>query len=575
MVMVGVGAHARALLRSSVLIAGGIGAAASAQDALPSREQIQILPEQQAQSRGQVDIRTQDVARPPCAFENSPLEVSLDRLRFVGPGGEALPAEILAHVSGVTPKAGSQPLSALCALRDEAANRLNAAGYIASVDIPPQEIVGGEAALQIIPARLKDVQIMGNPGPYKATITARIAQLKALGALRRQEVERILLIAGDVPGLDVALNLRPAGAAPGEVNGILSVAYTPWTVTTNAQNMGSRTIGRESTSVRADFYGLTGLSDRTFIGLSSTFDVDEQQTIQAGHFFGDDRGGTLGAQVSYAWSYPDIGSLDFQSRSLIFSVDAAMPLVRAVRENVSVGAGLELIEQRSYLGEPDNGPLITRDKLRVFYARFQGGIRAPRFGAPDGYALGGSIELRKGLGILNASEEGELALSRTDGNPEAIVLRGTFDGMASVLPGLSFATSVQGQYADDPLLSFEEYSIGNYRLGRGYDPGATSGDRAFGFRFEPRAELPLTGPVRAQAFAFYDHVKVWNLDRFTAEDGRILRSWGFGARLSLLGRAALEFMYAIPEDKALATDPATASSRFLVSLTTQFSSKVR
>ena len=571
------GAAGRFGLLGGVVSTLAVTAPSNAQDIsnpLPTREQVELVPER-TERPSKVDIRSQDVVRPPCAFENSPLEVSLERIRLAGPGGEALPAEFAALLAPVKPRPGKQPLSTLCDLRDEVAQRLSAAGYIASVDIPPQEINAGEATLAITLVRLIDVQLTGNSGPYSRTIASRIAQLKALGPLRRQDVERILLIAGDVPGLNVSLNLQPAGTRPGEVIGLLAVGYTPWSLVGNVQNWGSRTIGRESASVRAEYYGLTGLSDRTFIGLSSTLDTDEQQTVQVGHIFGDDRGGTIGAQVSYAWSRPDLGGLDFRSRSLIASLDAAAPLLRGVRENVSAGAGFELIEQRSYLGDPENDLVITRDKLRVVYARIQAGLREPRFVGADAYAVGGMVELRKGFGIFDASEAGAVTLSRRDGNPEAFVLRGNIDGAAFVAPGLGLAGSLQGQYADDPLLSFEEYAVGNYRLGRGYDPGATSGDRAFGFRIEPRADLPTTGPIRAQAFAFYDHVKIWNLDRLTTEDGRILRSWGFGARFGLFGRAALEAIYAIPEDKALATDRRVASSRFLLSLTAQFSPNAR
>lgn len=541
---------------------------------LPTREQV-VVPEQRPETAARVGINDEALVRPPCAFADSPLTVTLSRVRFADANGAPLPADVAALLSNVAPLPGTQPLSSLCALRDDAASRLAAAGYIASVEIPPQEITGDEATLQVTLARLVDVQVAGNAGPYGGTLAARIEQLKALGALRRQDVERILLVAGDVPGLDVALNLRPAGTRPGEVVGILAIRYTPWLLFGNIQNFGSRAIGRESGSIRAEYYGLTGLSDRTFVGLSSTLDFEEQQTVQAGHYVGDHRGGTIGGQVSYAWSRPDVGALDFRSRSLVASLDLAAPLIRAVRKNASAGAGFELIEQRSYLGDPADDLVITRDKLRVLYARIQGGIRAPRFGAPDAYALGGTIELRKGLGRFDASRPGEVTLSRRDGNPEAFVLRGSLDGAASLVPGLSLAGSLQGQYADDPLLSFEEYAVGNYRLGRGYDPGATSGDRALGFRLEPRADLPMTGPVRAQAFAFYDQVTVWNLDRFTTEDGRTLRSWGFGARVSLFGRAALEALYALPEDKAVATDARRASSRFLLSLTAQFSPNAR
>ena len=127
----------------------------------------------------------------------------------------------------------------------------------------------------------------------------------------------------------------------------------------------------------------------------------------------------------------------------------------------------------------------------------------------------------------------------------------------------------------EPLLSIEEFSVGNLTIGRGYDPGVTSGDRALGLRIEPRLQLPLRGRVGAQLFGFHDRVRIWNLDDFATEDGRTLGSWGGGMRVSLPGRLLLEAMYARPMDRGLATDTRRAPDRFLLSLTTQFSPSAR
>jgi hemolysin activation/secretion protein len=103
----------------------------------------------------------------------------------------------------------------------------------------------------------------------------------------------------------------------------------------------------------------------------------------------------------------------------------------------------------------------------------------------------------------------------------------------------------------------------------------TSGDRALGFRLEPRFQLPLRGSIGAQLFAFHDSVRVWNLDPFTTEDGRTLNSWGGGARFSLGGRFGLEAIYARPTDRGQSTDPRRAPDRLLISLTAQLSPAVR
>ncbi len=323
---------------------------------------------------------------------------------------------------------------------------------------------------------------------------------------------------------------------------------------------------------------MTGMSDRTFIGLSSTFDTDEQQTVQAGHYFGLDSGLTLGARFSYAWSRPDIGALDLRSRSLIGGVDLSQPLHRSVRGNADLGGGFEIIEQRIkfYPGGVTDGLPLTRDKLRVAYLRLSGSKRAPQFNGPDAWGVSGSIELRQGFDIFDATQSGVItpqgyAPSRFEGSATATVVRGGVGAFVSLGRLFSVSTTVQGQWASGPLLSFEEFSVGNLTIGRGYDPGVTAGDKAIGVRVEPRMQLPIQSRFGIQAFGFYDAVRIWNEDVFTTERDRQLQSWGGGMRATLPGLMSLEAVYARPDDPELNLPGARrASDRLLLSLTAQF-----
>ena len=565
-------AGASAAAFSDVAVAQGV------PGALPSREQIEQPRVPELRPGERVRVRDRAPASEPCAFASSDVKVDLRSLRFTDANGGPLPAPVRDALAAIQPAPRVQPVSNLCALRDAANARLFRAGYVASVQIPPQEITTGEAVLRVILTRLVDVQVEGSAGPYKGTLEARINQLKALDPLNRFDAERILLLAGDVPGLDVALVLRPAGTQPGEVMGTLSIRYVPWLLTGNLQNYGSRFLGREMATARAEFFGLTGLSDRTFVSASSTLDFDEQQVVQGGHYMSDHFGRSAGVRFSYAWSRPDVDLLDLRSRSWIAGLDLSAPLIRSVDRNLTIGGGLELIDQRVRLHGDDFSLAVTRDKLRVAFARVGASLHAPRLDGRDAYNLSGSVEIRQGLDVFDATKRGEFsggyAPSRMQGNPTATVIRGGVDGFVGSGP-LSLGGSFQGQWANDPLLSIEEYSVGNYTLGRGYDPAVSSGDRALGFRFEPRFMLPLKGDVGAQLFGFHDSVRIWNLDDFSTENGRTLRSWGGGVRVSLLRRALLEVMYARPTNRGLSTDSRRASDRVLFSLTTHFSPAAR
>lgn len=567
-------------LTAFVLSSAPGGMAAEAQTtpgALPSRAQIELPPPPAPKPGGDVSVSDQTKRAATCPFADSTIEVRLDRIRYARPDGTALPDEVLAALTGITPQPGPQRLIQLCDLRDAAADALRRAGYIAGVTIPPQEITAGEALLYVIPARLSDVRVTGSAGPNRRTLDARIAQLKALPVLNTHEIERILLLAGDVPGLHVGMTLRSADTGAGELIGEIAVSFTPFVIVANAQNSGSRAIGRESLAVRAEYYGLTGHADRSFIGASTTADFDEQQVVQIGHYFGTDSGATFGGRFSYAWSKPDVGALYLRSRSLIGGIDATLPLVRTVRANLSVGGGFELIQQRVKLDLPGFGAIpVTEDKLRVGYLRLSGSLRAPRYAGPDRWSLAGSVELRQGFDVFDMTRGGIItadgyAPSRFDGDPQATVIRGGLDASAGLGRIFSIGASVQGQWASGALMSFEEFSVGNLTIGRGYDPGVTGGDKAIAARIEPRADLPLSRRIGTQAFGFFDTVRIWNDDLGTTEDGRSLRSLGGGLRAYLPGLLSLEAMYAHPLDPELRLPGAPrASDRVLLSLTVQF-----
>lgn len=551
-------------------------AAQVAPGALPSREQIELPRVEAQQPRSGVTVSDETQRTANCPFDAS-IQVEISRLRFTLADGSPLPDELAALLSGLKPASGKQPLPELCRLRDDAAALMSSRGYIIGVTIPPQEINDGEARLIVIPARLIEVRINGKPGRNGDAILARIEQLKALPVLNTRRVESILVAANDVPGTQVTMALRSAGTVPGEVIGDLSIVSIPFTILANVQNSGSRAIGRESGSIRAEIFGLTGLSDRTFIGLSSTFDTDEQQVIQAGHYFSLASGLTIGGRFSYAWSRPDIGALDLRSRSLIGGIDLSQPLHRSVRATADIGGGFEIIEQRIKFHPGGAGGLpLTRDKLRVAYLRLSGSKRAPQFNAPDLWGVSGSIELRQGFDIFDATQTGAITPqgygpSRFEGSATATVVRGGVGAFVSLGRLFGISTTIQGQWASGPLLSFEEFSVGNLTIGRGYDPGVTAGDKALGIRLEPRVQLPLKSRLGVQAFGFYDSVRIWNDDVFTTEHDRKLQSWGGGLRATLPGLMVFEAIYARPEDAELNLPGARrASDRVLLSLTAQF-----
>ena len=550
--------------------------AQSTQGQPPTREELeQPAPTQAPASRVRVDSgRALETA--PCPLSNYDLKVNITQLRFTGLGGAELAPEIRQIVSGVAVPAGTQDIAVVCTVRDQANAALRQAGYIASVQIPPQTIEAGDLRLEVITAKIVDVRVRGDAPPYRGTIAARAERLKALAPLNERDAERILLLAGDIPGLDVQLSLSPAGTVPGEVVGDLMLSYRPFSVLTNVNNLGSRQLGREVAYMRAETFGLLGNQDVTYVGGSISSDLKEQRVVHVGHSGGIGNAGLrYEGNFLHAWSRPDLDQLDLRSRSWVGSLGLSMPLIRSRRRTADVTGGLELVEQTTRVYGSGGSSPLNRDKLRIAFLRSDFGMRSFLGSGLESFSLLGNLELRQGLNIFGTTETGEFedgfTPSRFAGDATSLVVRGNLDGTINFGPVFSLGSRVRGQWANNPLLNFEEFALGNLTIGRGYDPGSNSADRAIGLRLEPRAKLFDNGRARVEGLAFYDSVWIWNLDPNAIETDRRLASYGAGLRGLLPGFGAAEVIYARPQHKALLIPGAErAPDRILFSITALF-----
>jgi hemolysin activation/secretion protein len=556
------------------------------QPVAPTREEVNRPPSDRTEPPARLTVEG-DVERAPCALDRPDYanirftlrEVAFDDLR-------GLTAEQLrpAYARFVGQEIG---VATICEIRDRAATLLREAGYIAAVEVPEQRIADGNVRFTVLMAKLVGIRVRGDAGRSERVIARYLEKLTEREVFNRYEAERYLLLAGDLPGFDVRLALRSAGAARGEVIGEVTVARMPVLAELVVQNLGSRELGRWGALLRAQFYGLTGLGDRTTVGLYSTADTREQQTLQLGHDFRiGGEGLAIGAQLTYSWASPnlDIAGVAIDSRTLFATLEASYPFIRRQNRTLRGAIGMDVIDQDI---DFNNLPL-NRDRLRVAFARLSFDALGLSPGNPlytpaePLWRLGFSAEARQGLDLLGASPGcgPGLALclvpnavppTRLEGDPTATVFRGTAYGEYRPIPRLTFALDVRGQYSADPLFSFEEFSAGNYTAGRGYDPGALLGDSGVGFQAEIRygSAFPRR-PDRfaAEPYVFFDHAWVWNQDILFATGRQSLSSVGAGVRAAYGDRFRIDVLIAEPLDR-LPLQASRGDTRFLVSLTTR------
>ena len=394
------------------LLAVAVSAPAFAQSNGQSANDLRLPDTERDDPATGVRVERDGGMKAPCPFEGSPLKVNLNNVQFGAAGGGELSDKLARSLARVTVPQGVQSLQVICDVRDAANQALREDGWIASIQVPQQDLEG-TLQLDVISARISEIRVNGDPGPYRGALADMLEPLRALDPLNERDAERILLNANDIPGLSVRLALAPSGEAPGVVIGNLSVDFERYAAFFNARNYNARSIGRETAFARFDIHGLTGLADTTFIGGQTTIDFEEQTIVQAGHEFGLGASGLrLGGGVTFAWARPDIQNLDLETTTLLANVALTYPLVRTPLKSSNISVGFDFIDQENSVGVIN----LSSDSLRTLYVRADTQGRITRLDRSTLVSYAAFAEVRQGLGVFGATKfGGPFGFAQTDG----------------------------------------------------------------------------------------------------------------------------------------------------------------
>ncbi len=554
------------LATSSIALAAPV---ALAQDVRPpTREELTAPQERPEVRQGTTLTIDGDMARRACALDNpdyADLTVTLQGVTYTGADRATDVALAQAHEGYL---GRELPVRALCDIRDRAAALLNDAGYLAAVEIPPQSLGDGIAEMRVVLGRLVAVRARGDTRGAEAVLSGYLERLVGQPVFNVNEAERYLLLANDVPGMEVRLSLRAAeGGEPGDLVGEVAVLRDEFALDANVQNWGSKALGRYAGLVRAEAYGLTGLGDRTSITFFSTLDFEEQQTLQIAHDMRlGGEGLTLGGSLTLGWTEPDaLPGFEITSETVLANIEASYPLLRTQESSVWGALGFDLIDQDvEFAGTP-----LARDRVRTAYVRsdflFMDEDSIHRRGGYTPHEprsrLAGSVELRQGLSVFSATDDCRANLvacvtgdaappARIEQDPTPTLLRGQVSAEYRPVPMLLLDFDLRAQVSGNPLPAFEEFSGGQYSIGRGYDAGAVIGDSGVGVSFEiGYGSLVPTSldDIATQPFVFLDYARVWNEDPSLAlNDSDELVSAGAGVRFRRGANVQGDLVVAVP-----------------------------
>lgn len=550
---------------------------ASAQVA-PTREELQGIAPTDQLPTPRLEIKG-GIERSPCSLADpqySDVTVTIREVIFNGLKG-ATPEEL---APAWKPFEGqTHPVAVLCEIRDAAATILRAKGYLAATQVPTQRIEDGSVVFEVLYGRISAVRARGETRGAETKLQQYLGRLAEDEIFDRNQAERALLLARDLPGYTVNLTLRPAGGAPGDLIGEVTVRRDKYALDFAVQNFGASGTGPVGGQVRAQFFGLTGLGDVTSLSYFTSSDFEEQEVFQASHEFRPGGSGlTLAGQATYAITKPDLGTAaalgvplaDLEATTLFASLSASYPVKRTQGENISVSGGFDYIDQDVDFIAP-----LSRDRIRVGWLKLDYNTidlarRAPR------YQGSASLQFRQGLDIFGANSVclgagcpvGQINPGRLDGEPTSSIVRANGNLELALSPMFAIAFKPRAQYSfGGGVFGFEEFSAGNFSVGRGYDPGTIIGDSGFAMTTELRTStLSVNDKLAAQPYAFFDLAKIYN-DAPDLDDD--LYSVGVGTRVLFAGRYSLDGIVALPLKRA-GLQTKRGSVRFLFTLTASF-----
>ncbi len=436
---------------------------------------------------------------------------------------------------------------------ERVANHLRGKGYpLVQAFLPPQRIEGGviEIAVQ---EGVVDGSV-GNSGMVVAGGGERVKRevieevlvkgVKPGEPLRIADLERAVLLANDMPGIQSVKTTLSPGTEPGstqveaKVEESALVSGNVW-----ADNYGSRYTGRERANAQLNLNSPSGHGEQISINAAASTGM-ESGKVAVQVPIGSD-GLKVGA--SYAQMKLDIGEevapLNLSSNTTVASLYASYPLERSSTRNTWLTANADA----KHVSNDLSGARNNDRKLQLLTVGGNGNLIDPLDGqiAWSANVAGGALDLSgkpayQALDASSAQTEGDFAK-----------LNWNLQRTAKVTDELSWQVSGSGMFASKNLDSSEKFQLGGPTGIRAYPIGEGLGDFGWLGSAEVRYALGKTPAGEPQIFSFYDvgqikqyHTLWTNALTAGQPNSYQLSGWGVGASLTNNDHENLRIMWA-------------------------------
>ncbi|MBR0673149.1 ShlB/FhaC/HecB family hemolysin secretion/activation protein [Neoroseomonas soli] len=405
-----------------------------------------------------------------------------------------------------------------------------------------------EARFAVTEGYVAEVRLDGDIGPAGTQVLRFLERVKEERPISTAAVERALLLASDVPGVEVRGVLQPIQGEPGALRLVAQLSRSAVSGYFNFDNRGYRLTGPWQALLVAGLNSFTELGERTEVSLFGAEQATQYFAQASTEIFVGSSGlrMRLYAGVGNITPSGQLAEIGYESDTQIAGIVATYPVVRSRPANLWAVGQFDMFDSHVYTGAADTpGPraLAGRDKIRAFRGGFDGQALDSLIGFLPPATNMASIRAHRGMIAFGASRGDDPNSTRIGSQYDFTKWTGEYQRVQPIwspFDGAMFNVQVYttGQWSTNILPNAEKYYLGGSRLGRGFYSGQVTGDWGYGYAIELQLDLayeipaePALGNNRGstQLYAFRD--VGWAYQNLDTDADRRLSSWGGGARV--------------------------------------------
>lgn len=378
-----------------------------------------------------------------------------------------------------------------------------AKGYgLVRVVLPAQRLVDGATLrIVVIDGFVESIDTSHLPDNIRERIAEMLSPLVGEKGMSNDEIERRLLLAGDLPGTVLRSTLS-RGTKPGGSVLTIEARYKPVTGFISGDNNSTDALGKYNTGVGLDFNSVFGFGELFYLRASGAprFGVDE------GYFTGAPRnrslaggvtlpigidGLTLNLEATASRTTPEASAsgLQFMSDFTRYSARLAYPLIRSREFTLNLNGGFDAQDEELQLLN-GGGAALSKDQLRILRA----GADLSWYVSGDALVsagLTGSFGIN-GLGARSAADANGSGtpLSRQGADADFQKVEVNLGYRQPIVEHLVFDLRAKAQTSfGQPLLNSEQIGLVSSSGLSSFPTGSMQGDSGFVLRAE--AQFPF------------------------------------------------------------------------------------